>query len=378
MGRYTASDDPRADPAIERQLQRIVAAILEIRPDPLAIILVGAFGRGEGSVACDAQGVRALNDYDVLVIADGGAGRQSLRDLGRSLAGEFGIDFVDIGLLSPTLLETLEPTLFHYDLRYGSQVLCGGAGPLERIPRYAPEQLRPWEAVQLLLNRMAGILGALDLHGNPPRVCPRDHAYFHNQVVKALLACGDAVIIQAGAYHVLYRERRALLRKLAGDGELSWVGEMPLARIDAAYADKLVPGAASWGEDLAVLLECLAAYEAVFLRCLSRYLGETIASPAEAWAPYLRRHRSGRLARLLAPLRPAVGVPARHVAYACLPLVLFSIPLWRQARTLPNGSARRVLGHVPLRGRIPPGSREADWEALRRAAVELWEKHCHG
>jgi hypothetical protein len=376
MGRYTPQADPRVDDAIERQLRRAVEAIRETHPATEAVFLLGGFGRAEGSAIVKEGNARALNDYDLLVISGDETGRRPLRELSKTLADAFGIDYVDIGLWSPAVLDRLPPTIFNYDLRHGAQVLFGHAELLDRIPRFTSKQLPPWEGVQLLLNRMAGLLSGFALRGEPSSLEPVGLQYFRNQVVKALLACGDALIVQEGAYRHRYAERREVLRLWDRDGKLPpWLGRKAVARIDQAYGEKLAPGSAPWPDDVGLMVEFLPTLERVFLRCLSRYLSREVSSLASAADAYLDTHRLGRLARALAVLRPVAGVPQRHVVYASLPLILFSLPL------LHSDNLARLArkAHIVLRGAEERGRmNDGGWDALRRVGVQLWERHCHG
>ena len=375
MGRYTPQTDPRVDEAIERQLRQAVQAIREAHPATEAVFLLGGFGRAEGSAIHRDGEVRALNDYDLLVISRDQTGRARLCELSKRLADAFGIDFVDIGLWSPEALAGLSPTIFNCDLRHGAQALFGRAELLDRIPPFTAQQLPPWESVQLLLNRMAGLLSGFALHGEPVHVEPVGPQYFRNQVVKALVACGDALIVQEGEYHHLYAARLALVCSWGRHGRLDWLGREAVARIAEAYGEKLAPGSADWSDDIGLMVESLPTLERVFLRCLSRYVNREVPNLDQAADAYLDMHRVGRLAQALAALRPVAGVPERHVVYTSLPLILFSLPLLHAA----NRACLVRKAYGVLRG-VAKGEWGDDgaWDTLRRVGVQLWERHCHG
>ncbi|HSB70228.1 MAG TPA: nucleotidyltransferase domain-containing protein [Candidatus Methylomirabilis sp.] len=378
MGRYTLLTEAIVDEVLEGQLQQIVEAIRSTHPATEAVLLVGGFGRGEGSAVLQDGAVRALNDYDILVISPEGAGRESLQKLSPRLAESLGMDFVDIGLWSPESLEHLPPTIFNYDLKHGARVLFGDPCCLDRIPPFDSTQIPPWEGVQLLLNRMAGLLGGFRLRESPPGVEPREPQYFRNQVVKALLACSDALIAQAGEYRHRYVDRREIFRRWARGGKAVWLEPEVATRIDEAYGEKLEPGSAPWANDVALMVGSLPALEQVFLRCLSRYLNRGVSRVEEVAECYLRHHRVGRLASLLSRVKPCAGVVPRHVVYACLPLVLFSLPLLRADRSALAGQAQGLLrgrGNGDLQ---PDCSSGGSWETLRQMCVRLWERHCHG
>jgi hypothetical protein len=243
--RFTQHEHSEADAVVALQLTRAAEAISAAMPDVSAVLVTGGFGRGEGALLADASGrLVPVNDYDLLAIAPGAGEPQSpaVQALGRSLAAEFGTDFVHISV-SPALDPSMPLTLASYDLRHGSQVILGDPALLEQLPRWAAADIPTFEAVQLLLNRLAGLLTGLR-----PRHVPidgRDGRYLRNQAVKALIAIGDAHLLRHGAYDVSYRRRRERLQWL-GPG-LGIEAEQQRA-IDAAYAFKVYSDTARLGE----------------------------------------------------------------------------------------------------------------------------------
>jgi hypothetical protein len=96
--RFTTSPPGEVDTIITGDLERICKAIHSVVSDIDAIVVAGGFGRGEGSIIVERDIIRPLNDYDILVISRSAEATQ-LGALGKQLADELGIDFVDIGVL---------------------------------------------------------------------------------------------------------------------------------------------------------------------------------------------------------------------------------------------------------------------------------------
>lgn len=73
MGKYTVLEDPRIDEYIDRYLERVVETIFECIPRThiRSIILAGSFGKGDGSVIVDDQGVKPQRDFDLGIIMRG-------------------------------------------------------------------------------------------------------------------------------------------------------------------------------------------------------------------------------------------------------------------------------------------------------------------
>lgn len=211
---FTACGVPAAEALVAAQLARVVTTVLETLEDVEAIVLEGSFGRGEGSVQQDAQGWRAVNDYDVLVVAPG-ADAAVLRAREHALAREFGIDFVHFAVDDGAWAD-LPATMSTYDRRYGSRVIHGDVAVCERLPAYAPADIPLSEGLQLLFNRSAGLLSTW-LEVVPQRAArSRPGApYIRTQVAKALVAIGDWHLLQWKAYDASYRIRRQRFRWLA-------------------------------------------------------------------------------------------------------------------------------------------------------------------
>ena len=159
---------------------------------------------------------------------------------------------------------------------------------------------------------------------------------------------------------------------------LDWLGREAVRHVTEAYNEKLAPGSAMWSDDVAMMVEFLPVLERAFLRCLSRHVGREIPALESATKVYLDHHRVGRLAPMLSVVNPRAGVPQRHIVYASIPLILFSLPvpafgdrahLAREAQRLLRSTAKRAGVDVASNGA---------WDPLRRAGVSLWERHCHG
>jgi len=136
MGRYTILNDPRVDEYIDNFLKRLVETLLRSVSNVRSIILAGSFGKGEGSVLVDDQGVKPLRDFDiVLVFEDKPPPVESTKNLQEKLQNEFSTFKAHdkyylindlIPEIKPTTLENINslPDIFTYDLKH-CQVLYG-------------------------------------------------------------------------------------------------------------------------------------------------------------------------------------------------------------------------------------------------------------
>ncbi len=333
----TVHADPRIDAAVAAGLAQCVARLVAALP-VRAVILGGGFGRGEGSVLDDADGIRPLNDYDLfLVVPDGFAA--DLRPLGRDLARAAGIRLVDLIPLAETALATLPPTQLHYDLKYGGRVLWG-EDALVRLPAYPPGRVTPESPRLLLRNRLVCALEAYtDAYAAaPPAGEPA--RFLLTQTGKVVSACVEALLMRDGRYHHLAAQRQ---QRLAQD----YPQRTALVRLNAlATAYKLRPDAAAAGDPVAYWRDAVAAYLGVMAELLLPDGGDLAAQAAAVTA---NRVEEAELLLLLAQAAP----PA--------------------ARGALLDRVRAALGGV-VREPLPAA---ADWEALRARTVQAWHEVCH-
>lgn len=234
MSKVTLHNQDDIDRDIRQDLDHIVNNIAAGNLEYSSIYLIGAFGRGEGTVKFDGKRWRAVNDYDLLIIAPNCEKiGPFLESLSCKLAQSLEVDFVDLSCIQRESLPYLECTIQNYDFKYGSTLLAGD-DVLSEIPQFGREAIAPYEIVRLICNRAAGLLSAhLPEHAGSPH-------YYANQCMKACIAVGDAAVYLVRGYHHLYETRFEMFRTLAADDNLPF--SLPPKAIDAvieAYKQKL-------------------------------------------------------------------------------------------------------------------------------------------
>lgn len=243
---FTENDAPEARARIQRDLERIVAAIETADPKLDALVLTGGFSRGEGTVR---EG-RPVNDYDLVAVRRATGGDALYRELGHRLTKEIGIE-VDIMPIARARLPLVGAKLFWLDVKLGGRVLHGEARTLDRLPVIDPRRIPRIEVARLLSNRAAGLLLALPTTSDPQTPEQTDL-----QATKAVLAAMDATLLGRGEYAAGMRERLARLE-----------GHAHHATFANAVAWKLAPGAPPlgapwWREAKDVLLAAVASMRA--------------------------------------------------------------------------------------------------------------------
>lgn len=151
MGKYTVLEDPRVDEFIDEYLQRVVEALVDNMPGIRSIILTGSFGKGEGSVLLDNQGVKPLRDFDLVVIFKGKVPSvEFVKALQKNLQEKYGSLRVDdkyyllndlVPEIKATTLERVNsfPDISTYDLKqcivlYGEDVRSKIKWDLKDLP----------------------------------------------------------------------------------------------------------------------------------------------------------------------------------------------------------------------------------------------------
>ena len=380
--------DPAAEEMVSRQLEQITRAVEARFGQPKAIVLTGSFGRGEGGVFRDAKGgYHPVNDYDLLVVDDRDLGAE-LKKLGDELASEFGVDYVDLGC-SDGRWEQLPISVMHYDLKYGSQVISGDPGILDRIPRYASADIPVYEAVKLLLNRSAGLLTGLRgefIAGAKPT--PEQQRYLTNQNTKALMAIGDWHLIRWEGYDSSYSLRSERLQSLGPGAGLrpELVGKIVAAYwfkcrpdYDEFIGQNLLHTVAGFYPDLELaIIQSINLQTESHAKDLSRsmtvYLDSMSADPGWVAADNARCLSQPGLKAILKQGFPP-NRSLRHLVYSALPFLVAAAIDPVRAETFFAEALARL--ETCLRVPATRGFTPHNWEAVRALAVKAWFAICH-
>jgi predicted nucleotidyltransferase len=372
-------------PRIQEDLDRVVEEIAQLGGVD-ALILMGGFGRGEGSVVTIRDRTIPLNDYDLMIVTEKAeyiAGQ--VDELSVELATDFGIDFVEFDLVHPKALCTAPPSIYYYDLKYGSRVLWGDYKVLESLPAYRPEDIPLWEGMKLLFNRMAGLLSGFVAEGRHPST-EREYLYVRNQLVKAGVACGDALVLLYDRYHHLYSKRQRRFRKLAELGCLNFLEKSAVEMLDKAYTQKLNPDNQLDLDLWDWLAALLPHYELTFLHVMAAYTTREVGNVSDAVRYYLHTDHPRRSLRwwvqqLARSFQRGWATPdeesARKRAYGALPLVIFSCPVYKYDQKRLRWARQLLQGISSIHVERTKSDSGLGWEDYRQAAFEAWERFCH-
>lgn len=207
MSRYTNRGSADLDAQIDAQLARIAE---RAAPHALAGVLIGGYGRGEGTPFIHPDGSQApFNDYDLVVVVDAlnTNVRQTFRTLEKQLTDELGLP-VDLCPYRLSHLRKCEFSLLNYEMKNGHTVIWGNENILAALPDYPSNAIPLSEGTRLLLNRGKLLLDIQQRLAHPEPLGTEERIRFIKFSHKVLLAFGDCALLLAGQYDVSYAVKK--------------------------------------------------------------------------------------------------------------------------------------------------------------------------
>ncbi len=205
MGKFTVEANPVIDKVIEDHLSLILDSTLK-QIEPVAMLLAGSFGRGEGAVYLEEGAPHFISDYEVCLISPNPAARLKVDQITREVANKIPLE-VSLFWNTPTRIYNNrsrnlsfgkpQATIGMYELKAGSQIFYGDFDLNNNA--IDPIHIPVSEGIRLIINRMMAVVEAW-FDG-------RSDADKQTTLAKLFLACGDALLLKHGKYHYSYQER---------------------------------------------------------------------------------------------------------------------------------------------------------------------------
>jgi hypothetical protein len=341
---FTIQHNSAIDTKIGEDLKIITSAVVrEIGTLIQSVLLVGGFGRSEGSVYVEPGQITVLGDYDIFLCLRAlnkvqfawhyRRQQQNMHRLAEQLAEQLRIKQIDLVLKHRSYFNTnAAPTLEQYEVKHGHKLLYGNPDPCTRMPEWTAQEVPRDEFIRLLRNRGMGLLMAALYSDGPNFREQREN--FIVEVNKAWLAIGDFLLYQQGNYHVSYRQRLQHLADAQCDFRFPWT--FVKSRYRQALEFKLTPDWEMFAHtDLnAWWLETKQTWLAMLQEEEARRSGR----PWQSWSMYAQRSTQRLPYRQIATnwLRSSGASAAdryRRLWYVSHPaLMLASISLLLQAR----------------------------------------------
>jgi hypothetical protein len=231
-----------------------------------ALILVGGFGRGEGTVRITDDGIKPMNDYDIVVVYDTNrlnrvVVQRKIFALSNELADGLDIRFVDLIPRSRTNLTTIEPTKFNFDMAKCSYTIYQRENrPLKNEWAINPADIPLFEVEKLLLNRLVCFLESIRFEGGEFTEETDNASMFTvRQVAKGIIAAADAHLIIENEYVPKYTDKVEACDSIG-------LGEDFLALLRDAVRVKVDPNSHSPGDPVEFWFKGREFYERSFDR----------------------------------------------------------------------------------------------------------------
>lgn len=196
---------------LENDINIITEILLQNNSKIEAIILYGSYGRGEGAFYEEDGESHTYNDYDLLIVVN--KHLNNINELKEKLKNNLSIKWIDLSQTTSHGLKSFKPSIYSYDLKYGSKVIWGDKNILENIPIQSPSQITAKDIEILYFTRLYPFIGSLGQTGFSKKLAGENSRFFRYQMAKAIFAVIDSLLIRSGQYHSSYRERLKRVEK---------------------------------------------------------------------------------------------------------------------------------------------------------------------
>lgn len=269
---FTKYNSEKINKEIGNQLLIVLDEILKYKNELkiVSIILIGGFGRSEGSVIVEDDKIKPLNDYDLFIVIKKLTNPIHYFRICALLSKHSKIIQAKIDIhtdLMPLFYEdikTLPPLIINYEMKYGSKVLWG-ENIIEQIPDYSPNDILLRDGVTLLFNRMLSLI-----YGYPKE---KNKKFVILQSLKGLYACCESLLLLSGNYHYSYEERNKRFKIIFPKKFTELYQKFPelITYVDKATNFKLRPDYNIFGDPEQLWKKTVEMYLDVFKHYLITY-----------------------------------------------------------------------------------------------------------
>lgn len=247
--KYSLYGSAAFDARVDADLAHIVRAVRSSTDgDKIhSIILLGGYGRGEGTPLRIGKEETPFNDYDLIVVTNHPSERfvQQMHQLEKTLTEQLSIA-VDLYPLSLSSLKHAESSLLNYEMQKGHQVIWGAKNALAVMPKIPIEQVSLNEGTRLLLNR-GKLLLDIQCRLDPSNalihpLTEQEILRFRKFLWKNHLAFGDCALLVLNQYDVLYRVKEMRIKPYKDSHAIpdaSWMVSAYLRAIDFKHQGRL-------------------------------------------------------------------------------------------------------------------------------------------
>lgn len=222
MSKYSIRGSDAFDAKLDADFAVIVQALTTSQDGPLcvALILIGGYGRSEGTPYIVGDKQLPFNDYDFVVVSVEMPRQQRicvqarLRQLEQNLSQQLGLP-VDLCLYPYNDLRRAEFSLLNYEMRYGHKVIWGKLQVLNDMPAYSHDAIPLSEGTRLLLNRGKLLLDIRRALRTGRELTADERLRYMKFVFKAFLAFGDCALLLLRNYDLSYVVKKKSVETVA-------------------------------------------------------------------------------------------------------------------------------------------------------------------
>ena len=372
---YTVLDKPVVENEIQKHMEKALQVLLSYK-NKLglnSIVLVGSFGRGEGSVIFDQGRIRPLNDYDFLLVTEKLLIPQRTLNMVSALIGEKLNIRIDLKMIRHVDLHKLPNTIYYYETKLGGKLLWGIDSP-SLMPPFKSDAIPLWDGAFLLLARIVALTLAY------PPLCKEKTHFGVEQCLKAVFACSDATLILNGNYHYSYKERsKRIALLLSHQNEPSYMRQLADLAQEATRF-KLIPDYSPFPDQEQLWKDVANVFRSVFLDYMahayhsspdiddvvSKFLathGKSSIKNIPVWLDFWRYHRM---------FPPTLG--NQVLKHTPMLLVCAALPYFMQSMI---NSDKSYLTGISYLSKIFPLDSSLSFQSARKIVIDTWETSVH-
>ncbi|MDK2857118.1 MAG: hypothetical protein PWQ29_842 [Verrucomicrobiota bacterium] len=353
MGKYSVNGSAAFDARIDTDMSRIAEAVYasEFSRYWRALVLLGGYGRGEGSPLIGPGGEELpFNDYDLIVVTDSMDPllKRDLKKLEKKLSEEIGLP-VDLYPYLKQKLPKCEFSLLNYEMKYGHRVIRGDKDILDAMPDYPHEGIPLSEGTRLLMNRGKLLLDVKCRLAQPEPLNAEERQCCLKFMSKADLAFGDCALLLHRAYDLSYTVKKERIKTISLSGLKEPHDLVHAYRAAVAFKERTDFQTLENSNVHQRFDETVRRYERVFLWYEQRRLNREFQTPEKYAGNFPNLGKEGSpLKNAVQNLRtfgagafPGLFTHPRLRLYAALPLLLTKQADLRRIRPLLNSSQDR-------------------------------------
>jgi hypothetical protein len=215
--KYTLYGSEELHTAIDQDIELINNSLKELLSENCieALVLIGGYGRGEGTVQITNNLESPFNDYDFFVVTKyklDDSQKHLLKQLEKSLTAKVGLE-VDLYPIDKKSFINSPPSLMNYELLSKSIIALGNQNILQEMTPCDINQLPISEGTRLLLNRGMLLIYSKERLAQETPLTEDERQQLIKYILKAMLAIGDSYLLTSGQYHYSYLEKIERINK---------------------------------------------------------------------------------------------------------------------------------------------------------------------